>query len=106
MACVACNAQHNQIGWGVDAGVKLNLPSFGAGDDAILTGSYTKSAVWYSGLPDMMWGENGQVNGNGQPMYMQDAFFNPVTNQWVDADRVVGLRPDRASLHSGVLSRS
>jgi hypothetical protein len=30
----------------------------------------------------MMWGENGQVNGNGQPMYMQDAFFNPVTNQW------------------------
>ena len=79
---VACNAQHNQIGWGVDAGVKLNLPSFGAGDDAILTGSYTKSAVWYSGLPDMMWGENGQVNGNGQPMFMQDAFFNPVTNQW------------------------
>ena len=77
-----CNAQHNQIGWGVDAGVKVNLPSFGAGDDALITGSYTKSAVWYSGLPDMMWGENGQVNGNGQPMFMQDAFFNPITNQW------------------------
>ena len=30
----------------------------------------------------MMRGENGQVNGNGQPMYMQDAFFNPITNQW------------------------
>ena len=62
--------------------MKVNLPSFGAGDDALITGSYTKSAVWYSGLPDMMWGENGQVNGNGQPMFMQDAFFNPITNQW------------------------
>ena len=79
---VACNAQHNQIGWGIDAGVKVNLPSFGAGDDALITGSYTQSAVWYSGLPDMMWGENGQVNGNGQPMFMQDAFFNPITNSW------------------------
>ncbi len=78
----ACNAQHDQIGWGIDAGVKINLPSFGAGDDALLTGAYTQSAVWYSGLPDMMWGENGQVNGNGQPMFMQDAFFNPVTNSW------------------------
>jgi hypothetical protein len=29
-----------------------------------------------------MWGENGQVNGNGQPMYLADAFFNPITNQW------------------------
>jgi hypothetical protein len=29
-----------------------------------------------------MWGENGQVNGNGQPMYLQDAFFNPITNTW------------------------
>jgi porin-like protein len=77
-----CNDQHNQIGWGVDAGVKINLPSFGAGDDALLTGSYTQSAVWHSGLPDMMWGENGQVNGNGQPMYMTDAYFNPITNQW------------------------
>ncbi len=79
---VACNAQHNQIGWGIDAGVKVNLPSFGAGDDALITGSYTQSAVWYSGLPDMMWGENGQVNGNGQSMYMSDAFFNPITNSW------------------------
>jgi hypothetical protein len=29
-----------------------------------------------------MWSENGQVNGNGQPMWGADAFFNPVTNQW------------------------
>ena len=77
-----CNSQHQQVGWGVDAGVKVNLPSFGAGDDFLVTGSYTQSAVWYSGLPDMMWGENGQVNGNGQPMYMADAYFNPFTNSW------------------------
>ena len=57
-------------------------PNHSAGADALLTGSYTQSAVWYSGLPDTIWGENGQVNGNGQPMYMQDAYFNPITNQW------------------------
>ena len=61
-----CNASQGKVGWGVDAGVKYNLPSFGAGDDVILTGSYTKNAVWYSGIPDAMNGENGQVNGNGQ----------------------------------------
>ena len=77
-----CNGKETKTGWGVDAGVKVNLPSFGAGDDFLVTGSYTQSAVWYSGLPDGMWGENGQVNGNGQPMYMADAFFNPLTNQW------------------------
>ena len=52
--------------------------------DALLTGAYSKSAVWYAGMGpgEMMWGEGGQVNGNGQPMYLSDAFFNPVTNQW------------------------
>ena len=82
-----CNAEKTQTGWGIDAGVKVNLQNWwggfwGAGDDILVTGSYTQSAVWYSGLPDMMWGENGQVNGNGQPMYMADAYFNPFTNQW------------------------
>ncbi len=77
-----CNGQKTQTGWGIDAGVKVNLPSFGAGDNFILTGSYTQSAVLYSGLVDGMWGEGGQVNGNGQPMYLADAFFNPLTNQW------------------------
>jgi hypothetical protein len=81
---VGCNAQENKTGWGIDAGVKVNLPSFGTGDDFLLTGSYTHNAVLYSGLPDMMWGENGQVNGNGQPMFLADAFFNPITNQWSD----------------------
>jgi hypothetical protein len=78
----ACNFTHTQVGWGIDAGVKINVPQFGAGDNFLVTGSYTQSAVWYSGLPDMMWGENGQVNGNGQPMFMQDAYFNPLTNSW------------------------
>jgi Porin subfamily len=79
---VPCNGQINKTGWGIDAGVKVNLPSFGAGDDFLITGSYTQNALWYSGLPDMMWGENGQVNGNGQPWYASDAYFNPLTNQW------------------------
>ncbi len=77
-----CNASENKVGWGIDAGVKVNLPSFGAGDDFLITGAYTQNAVWYSGLMDGMWGENGQTNGNGQPMYMADAAFNPLTNTW------------------------
>ena len=77
-----CNGRENKVGWGVDAGVKVNLPSFGDSDNVILTGAYTQNATWYSGIPDGMWGENGQVNGNGQPIYLADAFFNPVTNDW------------------------
>ncbi len=77
-----CNYQKTQTGWGIDAGVKINLPSFGVGDDFLVTGSYTQNAVLYSGLLDGMWGENGQTNGNGQPMYLADAYFNPLTNQW------------------------
>jgi hypothetical protein len=77
-----CNATESKVGWGVDAGVKINLPSFGAGDDFILTGAYTQNATWYSGLPDAMNGENGQVNGNGQAMILGDAYFNPLTNAW------------------------
>jgi hypothetical protein len=77
-----CQAQQGKVGWGVDAGLKYNLPSFGAGDDVIITGSYTRNAVWYSGLPDAMNGENGQVNGNGQPMILADSYFNPLTNSW------------------------
>ena len=87
----ACNGEYQHTGWGVDAGVKFNLQNWmggfwGAGDDIIVTGAYTQSATWYSGLPDGMWGENGQVNGNGQPMYLADAFFNPITNQWSKPD--------------------
>ncbi len=79
---VACNGAESKTGWGIDAGVKVNLPSFGAGDNFLVTGSYTKNAFWYSGLPDMMWGENGQWNGNGQQWYASDAYFNPANNTW------------------------
>ena len=86
-AGVVCNGSEQKVGWAVDAGIKLNVapwfgPTTGPGDYALLTGAYSQSAVWYSGLADGMWTENGQVNGNGQPMWLADAFFNPVTNQW------------------------
>jgi hypothetical protein len=84
-----CNAAENKVGWGIDAGVKVNLTNggwfgnfWGPGDDILFTGAFTRNAVWYSGIPDAMNGENGQVNGNGQPMFVSDAFFNPLTNSW------------------------
>jgi Porin subfamily len=82
----ACSAGESKVGWGIDAGVKVNLQPFSgmfaSGDDILFTGSYTRNATWYSGLPDAMNGENGQVNGNGQQMFLADAYFNPLTNQW------------------------
>ncbi len=75
-------ATQNTWGWGVDAGVSFNLPSFGAGDQILVTGSYTENAAWYSGLPDGMWGENGAVNGNGQQMPLADTYYNAVSNTW------------------------
>ena len=74
-----CNGSQDKIGWGVDAGVSLNLPWQST---FLLTGAYSQSAIWYSGLPDGIWGENGQVNGNGQPMFLADAAFDPVANAW------------------------
>ena len=83
----ACAAGEGRVGWGIDAGIKFNLQQawsgiFASGDDILFTGSYTQNATWYSGLPDAMNGENGQVNGNGQPMFLADAYFNPLTNSW------------------------
>jgi Porin subfamily len=82
---LVCNATEQKVGWAVDAGVKFNLQGWGffaSGDDILFTGAYSQSAVWYSGLEDGMWSENGATNGNGQPMWLADAFFNPITNQW------------------------
>jgi hypothetical protein len=32
---------------------------------------------WCSDLTgEGLWGENGQTNGNGQPLFLPDAFFN------------------------------
>jgi hypothetical protein len=87
LVAVVCNGQENKVGWALDAGVKVNLQPwfggvFGAGDDFVLSGAYSQSAIIYSGINDGMWSENGATNGNGQPMLGADAFFNPVTNQW------------------------
>jgi hypothetical protein len=84
---VPCNSQKTQTGWAVDAGVKFNIQNwwgiFGTGDTFLVTGEYGQSATWYSGLTgEGMWGEWGQVNGNGQPLFLPDAYFNPFTNTW------------------------
>ena len=64
-------------GWGIDAGVSFNLPTFGAGDKFLVTGTCTENAAWYSGLPDAMFGELGAVSGNGQQMAIADTYENP-----------------------------
>jgi hypothetical protein len=56
--------------------VKFNLPTLGAGDNIQVQGVWTKNALWYSGIPDGMWGENGAVNGNGLPMVVADTWSN------------------------------
>ena len=73
----------NKWGWGVDAGVSFNLPTvwpgfWAAGDTFLVTGSYTQNAVWFSGIPDGMWGEGGNVNGNGQQIALADTYYNSV----------------------------
>jgi len=62
-------------GWGIDGGVKFNLPTLGAGDNFQIQGVWTKNAFWYSGIPDGMWGENGAVNGNGLSMSAGDTYY-------------------------------
>jgi hypothetical protein len=65
----------NTWGWGINGGVKLLVPSFGPGDNVQAQATYTKNAIWYSGIPDAMNGENGAVNGNGLPMSVGDTYF-------------------------------
>ncbi len=77
---IPSGATINKWGWALDAGVSFNLPSFGAGDQFLITGAYSQNATWFSGLPDGMWGENGAVNGNGQQMALSDAYFDPAAN--------------------------
>jgi len=63
-------------GWALDGGLKFNLPTLAAGDNVQLQGVVSQNAIWYSGIPDGMWGENGAVNGNGIAMPVTDAFSN------------------------------
>jgi hypothetical protein len=67
--------KHNTWGWGVDGGVKFNLPSLGAGDAVQIQGVYTQNALWFSGIPDGMFGELGAVNGNGLAMSVGDTYY-------------------------------
>jgi hypothetical protein len=69
------SASVNTWGWGIDAGVSFNLPQFGPADKFAIQGAYTKNAIWYSGIPDGMWGENGAVNGNGLAMAVGDTYY-------------------------------
>ena len=62
-------------GYGIDGGVKFNLPTLGAGDLIQFQAVWTKNAIWYSGIPDGMWGENGATNGNGLAMSVGDTYF-------------------------------
>jgi hypothetical protein len=67
--------KNNTWGWGVDGGVKINLPTLGAGDLFEIQGVYTQNALWYSGIPDGMFGELGAVNGNGLAMSVGDTYY-------------------------------
>jgi hypothetical protein len=66
----------NTWGYAIDGGLKVNLPMIGEGDNIELQGVWSRNAVWYSGISDAMFGENGQVNGNGVMMPVADAFSN------------------------------
>ncbi len=74
-ASTSDNATLDKWGFAIDAGVQFNIPSI-AGATVGLTGAWSQNAVWYSGIPDAMWGENGAVGGNGQAMAIGDAFYN------------------------------
>jgi hypothetical protein len=69
------NDSLNKWGYGIDGGVKFNTPSLGAGDNLQVQAAWTKNAIWYSGIPDGMWGENGAVNGNGLAMAVGDTYY-------------------------------
>jgi hypothetical protein len=61
-------------GWGALAGVTVNLPALGDTDKLSIDAVYTRNAIWYSGISDAMWGENGAVNGNSLAMSVGDAY--------------------------------
>jgi len=61
-------------GWAALAGISVNLPTLGSGDKLLVDADYTRNAMWYSGITDGMWSENGAVNGNGLAMSVGDAY--------------------------------
>jgi hypothetical protein len=71
-------------GWAIDAGVSFNVPNM-AGSVIGLTGVWSRNSIDDSGFVDGMWGEEGAVNGNGQPMAIADAFSNG-NGSWATPD--------------------
>jgi hypothetical protein len=65
----------NTWGWGVNAGISFKFPELGSADKLSLQATYAKNAIWYSGIPDAMWGEDGAVNGNGLAMSIGDTYY-------------------------------
>ena len=93
----------NVWGWGVDGGLKFNLPQLGAGDIIEAQAEWSRNAVWYSGLPDGLWGELGAINGNGVAMPMYDTWSN-FNGTW--ATPTAWAVSAFAEFHFGVSSRS
>jgi hypothetical protein len=66
-------------GWAVNGGLKINLPSLGAGDNFQAQASWGRNAAWYSGLPGAMGDEAtafAGVNGNGLGPVYADTWSN------------------------------
>ena len=61
-------------GFGALAGATLNLPRLGDADKASIDAVFTRNAIWYSGVNDGLWNENGAANGNGLAMSVGDAY--------------------------------
>jgi hypothetical protein len=74
-------ASIDKWGYAIDAGVQFNIPSV-AGATVGVTGAWSRNAIWYSGIPDGLWGEDGAANGNGQAMAIGDAFYNGAGLGW------------------------
>ena len=74
-------ASIDKWGYAIDGGVQFNIPTL-AGATVGVTGVWSRNAIWYSGIPDGMWGEDGAVNGNGQAMAIGDAFYNGAGLGW------------------------
>jgi hypothetical protein len=107
----------NTWGWGVDAGVKFNLPSFGPGDNVQIQGAYSKNAIIYSGIVEGLWGEldaagpGGRTgpNGSGLATAIGDTYFagfNATGAGLVDSDGLDDRRDVRTSLRDDLLDRS
>ena len=102
---VACNTQHNQTGWGIDAGVKFNLPSFGAGDNILATGVLHAERRVVLGYPGRDVGREWPGERQRPADVRRRRLLQPADQPVVQADRLDGDRYLRASLHPAVLPR-